>query len=116
MMKKVFQKMKIFVDIDNTITITNGSDYINSQPLYDKIKIINELFDDGHTITYWTARGSASGTNYYDLTKKQLEDWCVKYHDLIIGKPSYDIFIDDKTINKIEKNQIEWLIKKEEKN
>jgi hypothetical protein len=34
----------------------------------------------------------------------------------MIGKPSYDILIDDKTINKIEKNQIEWLIKEEEKN
>jgi hypothetical protein len=108
--------MIIFVDIDNTITITNGSDYINSQPLYDKIKIINDLYDDGHAITYWTARGSASGTNHYELTKKQLNDWGVKYHDLMIGKPSYDIFIDDKTINKIEKNQIEWLIKEEEKN
>ena len=32
--------MIIFVDIDNTITITNGSDYTNSQPLPDKIKII----------------------------------------------------------------------------
>jgi hypothetical protein len=108
--------MKIFVDIDNTITITKGSDYINSQPQYDKIKIINDLYDDGHTITYWTARGSASGINHYELTKKQLNDWGVKYHDLMIGKPSYDIFIDDKTINKIEKNQIEWLIKEEEKN
>jgi hypothetical protein len=108
--------MKIFVDIDNTITITKGSDYINSQPQYDKIKIVNDLYDDGHTITYWTARGSASGTNHYELTKKQLNDWGVKYHDLMIGKPSYDIFIDDKTINKIEKNQIEWLIKEEEKN
>ena len=108
--------MKIFVDIDNTITITNGNDYINSEPLQDKIKIINDLYDNGHHITYWTARGSASGVNYYDLTKKQLDDWGVKYHNFMVDKPSYDIFIDDKTINNIDKNQIEWLIKKEEKN
>ena len=108
--------MKIFVDIDNTITITNGNDYINSEPLQDKIKIINDLYDNGHHITYWTARGTASGVNYYDLTKKQLDDWGVKYHNFMVGKPSYDIFIDDKTINNIDKNQIEWLIKKEEKN
>lgn len=108
--------MIIFVDIDNTITITNGNDYINSEPLQDKIKIINDLYDNGHHITYWTARGSASNVNYYELTKKQLDDWGVKYHNFMVGKPSYDIFIDDKTINNIDKNQIEWLIKKEEKN
>lgn len=108
--------MKIFVDIDNTITVTNDNDYTNSQPLHDKIKIINDLYDNGHHITYWTARGSASGVNYYDLTKKQLDDWGVKYHNFMVGKPSYDIFIDDKTINNIDKNQIEWLIRKEEKN
>ena len=32
----------------------------------------------------------------YNLTVKQLKKWNVKYHKLIIGKPSYDLIIDDK--------------------
>ena len=32
----------------------------------------------------------------FDLTKQQLDDWGVKYHELIMGKPHADFFIDDK--------------------
>ena len=50
--------MNIYVDVDNTITETSGMDYQNAKPIYAKISIINKLYDLGHTITYWTARGS----------------------------------------------------------
>ena len=40
------------------------------------------------------------GKNYsYNFTKKQLANWNLNYHKLIFGKPSYDIFIDDKNYN-----------------
>ena len=91
--------MNIYVDIDNTITITNGMDYEGSKPLINRIEVINKLYDEGNTITYWTGRGSVSGINWYDLTKKQLEKWGAKHHKLILGKPPYDIFIDDKSFN-----------------
>ena len=29
-------------------------------------------------------------------TKNQLKKWKVKYHQLILGKTSYDYFVDDK--------------------
>ena len=32
------------------------------------------------------------------LTKSQLKKWGLKYHKLIMGKPSYDFFIDDKNL------------------
>ena len=108
--------MNIYVDVDNTITKTTGTDYHNAIPLYDKIAIINRLYDDCHTITYWTARGSVSGIDYYELTKKQLDSWGVKYHNFMVGKPPYDIFIDDKTINEITEKLTEWVIKEEGKN
>ena len=44
--------MNIYVDVDNTITETSGMDYQNTKPIYDKIEIINKLYDLGHTITY----------------------------------------------------------------
>ena len=37
--------------------------------------------------------------------------WKVKYHELIFGKPSYDIYIDDKSIF-FDKNWTEKLKKK----
>tara|TARA_Y100000389_G_scaffold204994_1_gene261740 strand:- start:5947 stop:6243 length:297 start_codon:yes stop_codon:yes gene_type:complete len=91
--------MNYYVDIDNTICITLNGDYINSKPIKTRIQHINNLFEAGNTIIYWTARGSASGKNYEALTVQQLNKWGCKRHKIIFGKPSYDIFIDDKTIH-----------------
>ena len=108
--------MNIYVDVDNTITETSGMDYQNAKPIYEKIEVINKLYDLGHTITYWTARGSVSGIDYYALTKSQLDSWGVKYHNFMVGKPAFDILIDDKTINNINENLITWVTQEEEKN
>ena len=32
----------------------------------------------------------------YKKTYAQLKKWKIKFHQLIIGKPSFDIFVDDK--------------------
>ena len=34
----------------------------------------------------------------YKMTMKQLKKWKVKYHKLIFGKPSFDLFVDDKAL------------------
>jgi len=91
--------MTIYVDIDETILMTQNMDYENSQPMYDRIEKINKLYDEGNTIIYWTARGTGSGKDWSDVTKKQFERFKVKYHDLKFGKPIYDLFVDDKNIN-----------------
>lgn len=88
-----------FVDIDNTICKTNGSDYKNSTPFEQRIEKINKLYEAGHEIHYWTARGSNSGIDHSILTKAQLDRWGCKYTSVKTGKPSYDIWIDDKAIN-----------------
>lgn len=110
--------MNIYVDIDNTITETTGMDYQNAKPIYDKIEIINGLYNQGHNVTYWTARGTVSGIDYYNLTKSQLDSWGAKYHKFMVGKPAFDILIDDKTMNTINKSKLsEWLTnQQEEKN
>lgn len=93
--------MKYVFDIDGTLTIVDPTkDYENAVP--DKVAIaeINRLYNEGHHITLFTARGASSGKNWHDLTIKQLHQWEVKYHTLIDeGKPSWDIFIDDKAIS-----------------
>ena len=91
--------MKYFVDFDNTLCLTKDNDYTNSEPIFERINYVNELKDKGNYITIWTARGSNSGIDHKDLTVKQLNDWNVKYDELLMGKPSYDVYIDDKSFN-----------------
>ena len=96
--------MVIYVDIDETICSHDEStdgprDYSKASPLHERINKINKLYEDGHTIVYWTARGTVTGLDWRSLTESQLSSWGVKYHDLKLGKPYYDLFIDDKNIN-----------------
>ena len=94
--------MIIYVDIDNTIFKTEGTDYTKSKPMPERIKAINNLYDQGNEIIYWTARGTGSGKDWSEVTKEQFKRYGVKYHTLKFGKPIYDIFIDDKNINSEE--------------
>ena len=101
MEKKVNNKV-IFIDIDETIFDTPQGevrDYTKSKPIIENVKKANQLYDEGHKIVYWTARGSRSGLDWYDLTKQQLNKFNVKYHSLRCDKPYYDMFIDDKGVN-----------------
>lgn len=91
--------MIYMIDIDGTIFNTIDRNYPESTPIQERIDYFNKLYDEGHTIKYWTARGSGSGKDWYDLTLKQLQDFGVKFHEFNVGKPSYDLWIDDKAVN-----------------
>lgn len=101
--KKVF-----YVDIDSTICfcpddkIAFQPNYSLCKPYHKRIQKINKLYDQGNYILYWTARGTLTGDDWTELTTKQLEEWNCKYHRLILKKPFYDLFIDDKNINSEE--------------
>ena len=84
--------MNIYVDIDETICFYEGErDYNLAKPSLENIKKINILFEEGNEITYWTARGTVTKIDWFDTTKKQLDEWGCKYHKLITGqKPAYD--------------------------
>ena len=89
-----------YVDIDGTILTTPvKGDYTKSMPYPDRIEIVNALFDAGHTVVYWTARGTQSGIDWHDFTVKQLAEFGCKYTQLRTDKPHYDAWIDDKAIN-----------------
>ena len=94
-------------DLDNTLCITIEGDYYNSKPIFERIKKVNSLFENGHTIKIFTARGSRTGLDWQELTVNQLNLWNVKHHELIFGKPDSDYFIDDKAINS---ELFNWLI------
>jgi len=94
--------MNIYVDIDQTIC-TGDFPYDECSPYPKRIAKINKLWHHGHKITYWTARGGRSGQDFSELTKSQLEVWGAEYDELLIGtKPSFDLYICDKSINSCE--------------
>ena len=95
----------IYVDIDETICRREKStdfgvvhDYKKAKPIKENIEKINKLYDEGHTIVYWTARGSRKQIDWTELTSQQLFEWGAKYHELKVGKPFYDLFIEDKSL------------------
>lgn len=91
-------------DIDNTICLTNALDYSLSTPIIERIAKINQLYDAGHTIKLHTARGSETGIDWEQLTLIQLKNWGVKFHQVIMGKPAADFYIDDKGMSDLEFN------------
>jgi uncharacterized HAD superfamily protein len=75
------------IDIDGTIC----DDVPNEEPermvtaeLYpDALETINNWFDKGHMICFFTARIEA----HREVTEKWLKDNGFKYHSLLMGKP-----------------------------
>ncbi len=86
-------------DIDGTLCTDTGGKYEMAQPFYERIAVVNSLYRSGHIIKLFTARGTTTGIDWRALTERQLKIWEVSYHELIMGKPEADIFIDDKSFN-----------------
>jgi capsule biosynthesis phosphatase len=105
-------------DIDNVICKTKRNDYKNSKPIHRNIKLINNFYLQGFFIKIFTARFMGRNNENifkakkagFDFTKDQLKKWGLKYDKLIFGKPSYDIFIDDRCLF-YKKNWHDTLIK-----
>tara|TARA_A200000113_G_scaffold206826_1_gene204013 strand:+ start:6671 stop:6997 length:327 start_codon:yes stop_codon:yes gene_type:complete len=101
--------MRYNVDIDGTICIPGKGEgrYTEAVPIPERIAKINDLYIKGHQIIYHTARGMGTFDNdrekakekYYDFTLKQLRSWGCMFHDLFLGKPAADYYIDDKGVN-----------------
>ena len=93
-------------DIDGTICTSSNSEYENATPIQSRIKVVNDLYEEGHSIIFQSARGMGRSENsqayaraaFYEFTRNQLEEWGVKYHSLFLGKPSGDYYIDDKGV------------------
>lgn len=100
--------MKYVIDIDKTICYyPTTEDYQNAVPLNSRIEKINKLYEQGHTVIYYTARGMGRTEDnlsmaidlFYEFTENQLKSWGAKYNKLVLGKPAGDYYIDDKGIN-----------------
>ena len=84
--------MKIGVDIDGTLTTSSvGWDYENRIPNHEMIAWVNKHFEKGDFIELFTSRLPCDRA----VTKKWLKKHGVKYNNLILGKPKYDLYVGD---------------------
>jgi len=91
------EQVTIWCDIDGTLCDTESGNYENAEPDYAMITLLNMLYDLGCNVFIVTARGSTSGYDWEALTKKQLGEWGVQYHRLMMGTPK-DLYIGDETM------------------
>ena len=92
------EKKTYVIDIDGTICTQDGANYASAEPINSNIEVANKLFDAGHRIIYFTARGSTTGIDWQKLTESQFAKWGVKFHELKLGKPYGDFYVDDKAV------------------
>ncbi len=87
-------------DIDGVIAhISPNIQYDLAQPFVENIEIVNKLYDLGNHIVLFTARGSKTGINWLEITDKQMRRWGVKFHEVKVGKPFADYYVDDRLID-----------------
>lgn len=93
--------MIVYCDLDETLcSMPNSSRrYSEAVPIRENILKINKLYDAGHQIVIWTARGKVTGIEWRLVTEYQLKKWGVKYHTLSFDKPNFDLLFDDKARN-----------------
>lgn len=111
----VDKKQKIIaVDLDETLCTGSKpyshlgiGKYSYCVPIQKNIDKVNKFYNEGHTIIIYTSRGMGTlggdlGVIYntlYEPTKRDLERWGVKFHQLVFGKIYFDVLIDDKVCN-----------------
>ena len=82
---------KFCFDLDGVICTNTFGDYKNAQPILEAINKINFLFHNRNYIIVFTSRymGFSNGNLDkaielgYNFTKTQLDQWGLKYHELI---------------------------------
>ena len=94
--------MQIIIDIDGTICSEERQfSRPLATPLPEAIASVNALFDAGHTIILYSARTWAE----WEVTNYWLRQHGVKFHQLFLGKPVGDVWIDDRAIRHVSWKQ-----------
>lgn len=110
--KPMMKGGKIFCfDLDGTICETRepGQQYPDVAPIPHMCELVRKLYREGHYVIIYTARNMVTfKANVGLITAHQvpvIQEWLKKhdvpYHELIVGKPHADYFIDDKGVNPV---------------
>ena len=87
--------MQIIIDLVGTIcTEERQFSRCLAKPKENAVETVNALYDAGHTIIIYSARTWVE----YEMTVDWLARHGVKYHQLFMGKPVGDVWIDDRAI------------------
>ena len=88
--------MQIIIDLDGTIC-TEEKTYSRSlaKPNNGAIVAVNKLYDLGHIVIIYSARSWME----YEMTVDWLKKNDIRYHQLVMGKPIGDVWIDDRAIS-----------------
>jgi hypothetical protein len=110
-------KKVICFDLDGVISNNTWGNYKLAKPIKKNIKFINILSKKYKVIIFTSRYMGRNNDNSrkankqgYKLTFSQLKKWKVNFDKLILGKPSYDLIVDDKAIF-FKKNWINQLKK-----
>ena len=93
-------------EMDGVLCSQTEGDYVNAVPQKDMIKMLNKFYNEGYKIIIYTSRYMGRNSediiktykDGYEFTFKQLKNWGIKFHELFLGKPRYDILIDDRSV------------------
>lgn len=88
--------MRYCFDLDGTLCTNTEGEYERAEPIPVAIAEVNRLHAAGHDIVIQTARGATTGIDWRARTEAQLAAWGVRYRALYFGKPTADVYIDDK--------------------
>ena len=120
---------KLVVDMDDTITVTEKGDYVNSKPIEETIRLLREYRDKGFKIVIHSSRqmrtyeGQIGKINVHTLPNiiNWLNKYDVPFDEIIVGKPwcgFTGFYIDDKSIrpsefHKMSLEEIDEMLAKE---
>lgn len=120
---------KLVIDLDDTISVTEHGDYVNSKTVKKTVDMIRQYKEQGFYIVIHSARNMRTYNGEVGLinihTLPNIIDWLKKnnipFDEIIVGKPwcGYDgFYIDDKAIRPSEFHsmsfeQIKELLNKE---
>ena len=90
LVKKMMVKTNYIIDIDGTICDNVPNEQfelmVTVKPHANAIETINKWYDEGHNITFLTARHEV----HREVTEQWMRDNDVRYHGIIFGKPRID--------------------------
>jgi hypothetical protein len=87
--------MQLIIDLDGTIcTEEKTFSRALAKPIDGAVDAVNNLYQEGHIIIIYSARTWME----YEMTTAWLKSHGINYHQLILGKPIGDVWIDDRAL------------------